>query len=192
MRSFSAYSSWRRAAAHAKDESCHHSDSRLLEEVLAVFGIVKVSDIFPIAVVDPRRNLATGIQEDLGRLTPARVIKGRAYVGVEPILAGNIHPERPRTAPYKLDLDDRLDTLESIFPGQYQTRRRSILLVQRVAINSERKKRQLIQSLFHGQRLIVGPRITSVLLSRQLLGTQHSHQPHISGAILRTELLDDL
>src|SRR6266571_1062306 len=64
-----------------------------------------------------------------GRLRPARMVDGRVHVRVEAVLLRRrFLPSIERLLLDELDLDDRLDVLEPVLPGDDEPERRAILI----------------------------------------------------------------
>src|SRR5262249_55818546 len=57
----------------------------------------------------------------------------------------------------KADLDDRLPTLEPIFPGYDEPKRRAILVREHLSIKTDHEGRQGMQGFVHAQPFDVGP-----------------------------------
>src|SRR5437667_6816102 len=98
---------------------------------LQVHPVVQARNFVAIAVEGQGLALEELAQAPLSRLAPARMVDGRIYVGVEAVLVGvGQAPGGWRLLFRELDLDDRLDALESVLPRHHQPDGRAILIGQ--------------------------------------------------------------
>jgi len=106
------------------------------------------------------------------RLAPAWMIDRGIHVGVEAVFVGRRDvPGRRRLLLGKADLDDRLDALEAVFPRHHQPQWSTVLVGQRLAIESDGKDRQRMHGFVDPQALDVGPVEDGEALSRHLVRT---------------------
>src|SRR6476620_6986912 len=91
-------------------------------ELLQVHAGIEAGDLISVAVEHEGR---AALHEDaafadapFGGLAPARMIDRRVHVGIEAVLAwGLLVPSRRRLLLDQGHADDRLDALETVFPG---------------------------------------------------------------------------
>src|SRR6202023_150748 len=79
------------------------------------------------------------------RLGPARVVDAGIHVGIETVFIGSqTVPGGWRHLLLKLNLDERFDALETVFPRKNQANRGAVLIRQRFAIHADAEKRERI------------------------------------------------
>ena len=126
-------------------------------KILAVILWIQMTHKILVAVVQLGGNPLVGVQKDLGRLTPTRMIEPRIGIGPKPIFVRGVAPEGPGTAFGELDENDRFDAFEPILPGHHHSDRRTTLSVERMPINAKRQQRQLIHRLLHAKSFVIRP-----------------------------------
>ncbi len=105
--------------------------------------------------------------------------------------AANLIPQRRRLPSRKLDLDDRLDTLQPTFPRGHQPDRRSVLFGQGLAIETRNEDGQLVHGLVEPQGFEIGPGVMRLgpdpgHFSEPVSG-HHAHVPRLG---FRIDLFD--
>src|SRR5262249_37885712 len=100
-----------------------------LEVLSQIHARVETGHLIAVTVEGKRLAAAKLADPALGGLAPARVIHVRIDVGVETVLVrrGEV-PAGVRLLLHEPDLDDRLDSLEAVLPGDHQAQRRAILI----------------------------------------------------------------
>src|SRR5262245_14597052 len=100
------------------DDAASHLHAVALDVLAEVQVAVEAGDLLGVAVEG--QGLAAGEIADptFGGLTPAGVIDVWVHVGVEAVLARGLHrPGGLGLLGGEADLDDRLDALEAVLPG---------------------------------------------------------------------------
>jgi len=92
----------------------------------------------------------------------------RIHVGIKTVLVGvGPVPRSGRLARHQLDLDDRLDALEAVFPRHHQADGGTILRRQRLAVHADTQERQRVHGFIQPQALDIGERDAGQLGARQ-------------------------
>ena len=76
------------------------------------------------------------------------------------------YSRRARLLGHELNFHNRLDALKTVFPGHNQTKRRPVLLWQRMSVNTRGKHRQFIIGFGDRQAFGIGPRTVGRTLIR--------------------------
>src|SRR5262249_19285460 len=109
-------------------------------------------------------------QTALFRLAPTRMIDVRVHVGIEPVLVGRSQvPGCWWLLLDKRDLHDGFNALESELPRHHEANRRSVLVLQRLAVHPDAENHQRVHRLVQAQPLEVRERNPGVTGNRHLL-----------------------
>src|SRR5262249_26798306 len=99
---------------------------------------IEAGDLIAIAVEHQGRTLQEFADATLLRLAPAWMVDLGIDVGIEAVFVrGQGVPQSLRLLFDEADGDDRLDALETVFPGHDQTNRRPVLRRQNIAIQAD-------------------------------------------------------
>jgi len=131
-------------------------------------------NLFPIAVKYLRVEFIQPVKQGTGYamflfLRPPRMFHVWIDIGIETILLSRKHiPAGLRLFLDKINPDNRFDTLETVFSGDHQPYRRTILIWHSLAVHADCKKGQRIDSLVNAQAFAVGPPQNTAVLPRHL------------------------
>src|SRR6266404_9183665 len=111
-----------------------------------IHSLVKMANLVRIAIEQKGRARAILADTVLHPLAIAWVRDIGIYVGIKPVRCRPLYvPGRRGLIRHQTNLHNRLDALESVFPGRNQANWRAILRRQRLAIEPRRQNRQGIQ-----------------------------------------------
>src|SRR6266849_4409689 len=113
-----------------------------LEVFSQVHSPIEARHQVAISVEGQRFSAAELADATLGGLAPAGMVHFRIDVGVKAVLArsGDV-PGGRRLLLDEADYHDRLDSLESVLPGDHQAQRSAVLIGQRLAVQTDRQER---------------------------------------------------
>src|SRR5882672_3765009 len=110
----------------------------LLVILLQVHAVIEAGDLLAITIKHERGALEDFAEAAFLRLSPARVVDAGIHVGVKTVFIGShAVPGGWRQLLLKLDLDERFDALETVFPRENHANRRAILIRQCFAIHAD-------------------------------------------------------
>src|SRR4029078_9145829 len=126
-------------------------------------GVHRADQLFVTVEHQRLRRLEVARDAAFGRLAPARMIDVRVHVRVETVLAGiGVVPRRVRHLVDEADVDDRLDVLEAVLPGDDETDWGAVLVEQGLAVQPDGEQRERVHGFVPAKPLRVTPVQTAV------------------------------
>src|SRR5712691_1720826 len=155
-----------------------------------IHSLVKMANLLRIAIEQKGRARAILADAVLHPLAIAWVRDIRIHVGIKPVRRRPLYvPGRRGLIRHQTNLHNRLDALESVFPGRNQANWRAILRRQRLAIKPRRQNRQGIQGFVQPQAFNIRPGKHAGVLVRQTLRIEQGLKSHVTR---RRKWIDDL